>query len=106
MAYKLAIILPLLQPPIISILIFSSSKAFKAPAWAIPLIPPPERANPIFINNTSYNYIINKHKMFIQIASFCLIFMVNYVRIGKVEKWELFSLLIVTMGYISKRRWK
>ena len=47
-AYRVAIKLPELVPPIISILILFSSNAFKTPACAIPLIPPPDRANPIF----------------------------------------------------------
>ncbi len=39
---------PELVPPITSIFIPLSSSAFNAPAWAIPLIPPPAKATPNF----------------------------------------------------------
>lgn len=48
MAYKEATRLPELVPPIISIFIPLSSNAFKTPACAIPLIPPPDKAIPNF----------------------------------------------------------
>lgn len=47
-AYNAAIRLPELVPPIASIFIPLSSNAFKAPAWAIPLTPPPDNAIPNF----------------------------------------------------------
>lgn len=48
MAYKEATKLPELVPPMTSISMPLSSNAFKAPTCAIPLIPPPDKANPNF----------------------------------------------------------
>ena len=46
MAYNEDINAPELVPPITSIFILLSSSAFITPACAIPLIPPPDKANP------------------------------------------------------------
>ncbi len=50
--------IPELVPPITSTLISLSSNAFNIPAWAIPLIPPPDKATPNFTFTTSFFFLL------------------------------------------------
>ena len=74
--------LPELVPPIASIFMLFSSNAFRTPACAIPLIPPPDNANPSFV-----------------LASF-FVFFIFYILFLLFTIFYAFKLLLVTIYYI------